>query len=94
MVPRFSFFDPQPPPTSVADKIFSNTEKLEITLYRREDGNVTAAIELRSTIGADLFADDDDDGDLMEQSRKSGEALALCRQLLCGFAAAGKDGAA
>lgn len=91
MTPRFYFDEPRP--ASVADRLLDAAEKLQITLYRREDGNVSAAVELRSTIGADLFHDEDEDGgDLMEQSRKSDDALALCRQLLCGFAAAAKGG--
>lgn len=92
MVPRFSF--DSPPPASVADKLLDNADTLEIKLFRREGGNITAAIELHSTLGADLFADDDDDddGDLVNQSRASEEAITLCRQLLRGFAAAGKDG--
>ena len=90
-MPRF-YFDNEPP-QSVADKLLAEASELEIKLLRRSTGDVTAIVEMRSVLGADLFADDEDEGgDLMEQSRKSDDALALCRQLLCGFAAAAKGG--
>lgn len=90
MTPRF-FFD-EPRPASVADRLLESAESLEVKIFRRANGGITAAIELRSVFGADFLDDDEDDSDLMEQDRKSMEALALCRQLLCSFAAAGKAG--
>jgi hypothetical protein len=89
---RFSSFpfDAGPPAQSVADKLLADAHQLEIKLVRH-DGNVTACIELHSTMGADLFSDDD--ADPAEQSRKSYEALGDIKTLVNAFAAA-KDGAA
>jgi hypothetical protein len=93
MVPRFQFPFDAPPPQSVGEVLLESAETLEIKLFRRSEGNVTVAIELRAVVGADLFADDDDvDGDTLTQSRKSQEGLAYARRLLCAFAAAGKAG--
>ncbi|RIK73112.1 MAG: hypothetical protein DCC68_25415 [Planctomycetota bacterium] len=75
----------------MADRLLESAEQLEIRLVRRDNGNVTACIELHASLGADLFTDDDDTDD-DEQARKSYQGLADVRTLLAAFAAAGKDG--
>ncbi len=89
MSPRF-FYD-EPRPASVADKLLENATSLELKMFKRDDGTVTTLIELHASVGAELFAEDDD-GDTIDRKRESNEGLAFARQLLCGFAAAGSRG--
>jgi hypothetical protein len=86
MSPRF-FFD-APPPTSIGDRLLAEAHSVDIRLMKDQTGNVNVQFELKGCVGSELWLADDEETDAADESRKSHEALAFARSLLCGFAAA------
>jgi hypothetical protein len=92
--PRFQFPFDAPPPRTIGDRLLSSATHMAIQVWRsRDSGELLIEVEVKAACGADPAFERDADSDTIEVPRSdNAAALAFARDILSGFASAGKEG--